>query len=504
VPAGVIAVPAAEPAAVHGALRASDPADGAALDAAPPEMRLEFTQAPVLALTRATLTDATGRAHLLADPHTGASDRLIIFALPVLGPGDYAFAWRTAGRDGHAFAGTIRFTVTGDAGLDRAALLGGEAATAGGTDGEAATAGGTDGVPLQRAPAPLHGARVSPPAVTPSGWLEPTSFPRSANRWVAFAALLGLIGAVSFRYFVVRRLRRDGAEPLFVGAAIPGAAGMAFVLGLFYLGSVALRLVFQTMALAPEAGVGVLLLDTGWGRAWLYDAGWAIVAAASFGVARRGNRLAWVTAAAAVIALGFAPALGGHAAAAPRLVWLAVLADGAHVLGAGAWLGTLLLILTVGLRATLALEPAVRHRTVAAMIRVFSPAALACAGLVVASGVVSTALRSGSFRALWYSGYGSVLGWKLILFAGVLLLGLFNWRKVRPRLGTGEVATDRLRRTASFELLAAAAVLVLTAVLVATPPPVSTLPVAAEEVPQHEADRRDAADEDEDFREVHG
>jgi copper resistance protein D len=331
------------------------------------------------------------------------------------------------------------------------------------------------------APAPMvrSGTRVA----TSVAWLQPTSFPRSATRWVSFVALLGIIGAAAFRWLLLRPLARQGVDPLFTRAVAPRVGLTGVVLSVFLLASAGMRLLFESFGLVEGATLGDLL-RTGWGQAWLFEVGWGAVALLAFALARRGSEAAWAAAAAAAIALAFAPGLGGHAAAAPRLVGLSVLADGAHVLGAGAWLGTLFLIVGVGLRSAAELEPTTRHRTVAALVHRFSPAALAFASLVVLSGLVSTWLRAESLRALWYSGYGSVLGWKLVLFAFVLLAGLYNWQKVRPKLGTGELATERLRRTGKLELLSSAAVLALTAVLVATPPPVSTVgadrPVEAE------------------------
>jgi putative copper export protein len=57
---------------------------------------------------------------------------------------------------------------------------------------------------------------------------------------------------------------------------------------------------------------------------------------------------------------------------------------------------------------------------------------------------------------------------KLAILGIVALTGLYNWRFVRPRLGTDE-ATSKLQRSAGMEVAVAVLILLVTAVLVASP-----------------------------------
>ncbi|MEO7085229.1 MAG: CopD family protein [Gemmatimonadaceae bacterium] len=111
-----------------------------------------------------------------------------------------------------------------------------------------------------------------------------------------------------------------------------------------------------------------------------------------------------------------------------------------------------------------------RSTRVKALVNAFSPTALVSASIVAATGTVSAWLRLGSVSALWSSMYGRVLLLKLGVLVGVVATGAFNWLRVQPALGT-DVATVRLRRSASIELAIGCAVLVVTAILVATPTP---------------------------------
>jgi putative copper export protein len=59
---------------------------------------------------------------------------------------------------------------------------------------------------------------------------------------------------------------------------------------------------------------------------------------------------------------------------------------------------------------------------------------------------------------------------KLVGVTGVALSGAYNWRRLKPRLGT-EQATGQLHRSAAAETGLALLVLLATAILVALPTP---------------------------------
>jgi len=111
-----------------------------------------------------------------------------------------------------------------------------------------------------------------------------------------------------------------------------------------------------------------------------------------------------------------------------------------------------------------------KARTVADMVNAFSPMALTAVSVLVLSGVV-TAVRHLKFvAALWTTSYGITLVLKLCVVAVVLAFGAWNWRRVKPTLGTPE-GSDRIRRSATFELAFASLVLIITSVLVSLPSP---------------------------------
>jgi putative copper export protein len=212
------------------------------------------------------------------------------------------------------------------------------------------------------------------------------------------------------------------------------------------------------------------LLDTNWGRVWWIQLTAAGAAFAGFLIAHRKAAAGWSLAAMGVLVLAFTPALSGHALTAPGPASLGILADGVHVLSAGGWLGSLLTVLVVGIPAAMKLEAPERAPSVAALVNAFSPVALAFAGLLVGTGIVSAWLQVGAFPLLWTTGYGRILLLKVGVLLVLFAVGAYNAKILRPTLGD-DAATPRLRRSATFELLVAALVLLVTAVLVATPTP---------------------------------
>lgn len=297
-----------------------------------------------------------------------------------------------------------------------------------------------------------------------------------AIRWLWFLSIAGSIGAVVFRAFVLGRLVDFSPEAR--REASIRAAHIGLVSTSFALAAAGLRLMAQSVALLGDVGPDTLILVTGtsWGSAWLVHTVAAVVALVAFGVATRSVRLGWWLAALASLGLGAGPALTGHAAAA-RLQPVPMIADTAHVLAAGGWIGGLLVVLAAGIPAALAGGSGGTRRT-AALINAFSPVAIVCAGTLVATGVFAGWLHVGSFAALLSSGYGRLLSLKLATFLAVAGFGAWNFLRLKPRL-TSASGVHALRRSAVSEIALGAVVLLVTAILVATSPPVDSVDVAA-------------------------
>jgi putative copper export protein/methionine-rich copper-binding protein CopC len=444
------------PALAHLHLRSSVPAAEAALDTVPREIRLVFSEPAELSVSSIRLTGPDGSAIELGAIalDLGSARALVAPIAGSLAPGEYTVSWRTASADGHPVEGHYSFRIAPAAyGLAVAAPPTPTTGMAGSQAGpDSQTASATSGS-------------------EESGDLDVGSPLYVAVRWLNFAALLGVVGAVAFALLVAHRVPELAADPLKTVAR----AGLASAIVLA-LAAVA-RLVAQSYAL-HGVGLRTIVLDTGWGRAWLLGAAALVVALAAFaGAARRGRRCCWAIALVAAIALALSSSLSGHAVATPRVAPLAVVADTLHILSAGGWLGTLLIVVLVGIPLTLRQEAGGRARAASNLINAFSPVALACASLLVITGLLAAWLHLGSVPALWQSRYGQVLLVKLAVIVFLVALGFINWRVMRPALGT-DAATRRIRGSAVAELALGTLVLAVTAVLVATSPPAEARDVA--------------------------
>ncbi|MBR9988904.1 MAG: CopD family protein, partial [Gemmatimonadetes bacterium] len=293
------------------------------------------------------------------------------------------------------------------------------------------------------------------------------------GRGLHFTALILLLGGVTFRALILPRLDSTPAT-----AALLQRRAWRVISAAALLLAVAaiLRLWLQSMSLhgAERAWntslLSIMLTDTGWGRAWMLQAFLFALLGMAIAWARPGrDRAGLMIGCVAVAGLAAIPALTGHAAGADGIGRLLIVNDAFHVIAAGAWLGTLALLMFVAIPTLRRREP--NGDTVAAeAIDLFSPLALTGASVVVLSGMVNGVMHLSTPSQLWTTGYGRVLLVKLLLVACVALAGLVNWRFVRPRLR--EIGgMRRLRGSAAVELGFAALVLVATSILTGQPRP---------------------------------
>lgn len=445
-------------ALAHGALKKSLPANGAHLTSAPRELRLTFTEAPELAFTRIELIGPDGNPVSL-DPLRAVRDSSQVIVAQIAGPltaGVYAVRWQIAGKDGHPVRDRFSFTIA---------------------------AGASISAPGQPAAPEAHHDPVTIPSSETAFDAESPLY--VAVRWLTFAGILIVLGAVAFHYFVLGFLRRkqNPDSPMLAPASVRAAA-----IGLWAAAALAvvtfLRLYAQSYALHGDEQalnwelIATMLGRTVWGWGWLLQLGAVLAVAFAFRAVRRGRRSGWRMALLAALVLAFTPALSGHASSVPRLTWLAVLSDAGHVIGASGWLGSLLIVLAAGIPAALRLPDGERGLAVAELVNAFSPTALVFAGIAATTGVFAAWLHVGTVEGLWRSEYGRTLLLKLGVLSIVAFTGAYNWLRVKPTLGDA-VGTRRIRRSVAVELAVAILVLAVTAVLVATPTGVDEMEATA-------------------------
>lgn len=429
----------------HAKLLRSTPAAGASLSAPPTMVHLVFSESPSIALSILKLVSASGDTIVLTGLRAEPDDpNTIIADVPAsVGPGRWRIMWRVAASDGHPRLGTIDFSIVAPA------------------------AASTVQPEIDSVAAPA----TALPAMTDDGEQNPMAVGALASiaaRWLSFLAIFLVIGVVAFRFGVLGRMGAGPADA-FVQIASSNAAALGIWASAAVLLAAALKLARESADM-PDVGVGSMLFGSAWGLSVAMQMVVAIVAALAFRAAQSSSEASrangWRAALAAAALLALTPALGGHASS-HKTAFIAVPVDVIHVVAGSAWLGTLAVIVIVGISAAIKTPDSIRPGArVASLVNTFSPMALICGGLMVASGSVASVLRLTHVRDLWTTPYGVALSLKLLFVLLLFGAGAWNWRRMKPRL-TGDDAVMPMRSMATFELLLATVVLGITAILVA-------------------------------------
>ncbi len=407
-------------------------------------------------MTSISLKDASGKEFALGLPENDRGDPLTVsvrVSQPLLA-GRYTVVWRTAASDGHPSHGTFSFVVSTEAPVSTNA----------------------PGHRVGAATDTTEAGNTRAASSTESGNGEDSdaasSLANSLARTLSFIGLLALIGVTVFRMIVLPRAREIDVETrtrIKQRAAVLGIAASVLVIG----GAFA-RIFLESEMMSAMPGMQTMsmtdmAMHTRWGFALRLEIGAAFAALVSFALAARRVGAAWLGASISAIVLAVTPALAGHAAASPRFTPLMITSDFLHVLGGASWLGSLLVVMVVGVPIALTLDGAERWSLVASLVNSFSPIALGSAAIVVVSGVIASWIHLQHLSALWQTAYGQVLLVKLFLVAITLTIGAYNFRRIQPQLAS-DVGSARLRRSASIELSVGFLVLLVTGFLTGISP----------------------------------
>lgn len=220
-----------------------------------------------------------------------------------------------------------------------------------------------------------------------------------------------------------------------------------------------------------------LVLGTTFGRVWVLRFGLVIALGAvllALGRSAGDPRRSRVAIGAAVVAAAYLGSLAwaGHAVAgAEPDDFDQIVADVAHLLAAGAWLGALP-ALVCWLDGTHVLDATARAT------RRFSNLGMVAVGVLIASGLTNAWYQVGDVPALLGTDYGRLLLAKLGLFATMLGLAVTNRGILTPRLADEDrAALHLLRRTAVLEIAAGIGVVIIVGVLGVTVPAAHQSPV---------------------------
>ncbi|HVL24200.1 MAG TPA: copper resistance protein CopC [Thermomicrobiales bacterium] len=421
---GVLACLAAapRPAAAHAALDSSTPANGAVVATWPTEITATFTEHLDDSYSHLQLFDMRGEQ--VAGTSLAFSDDGFTMTLTVpagLPNGTYSVLWRTLSEDdGHTAQNYFSFTV--------------------GTDADVApvTIPGT-GDELGGSPQ----------------WLK------TASRWAALLGIAALMAIWPMWTLVIRptlgpvwRLGPAITRRMHRYTAIAVAAAL--------LGSV-FALVVQAFTLPDGTWLDKLLNTIGqtrYGQLWLarlvliVATGMALSVCAWWFTKRRPveNVAAWVL----TLALPIPFSLIAHAYAQPAGRAFAVTADVLHLLGAGVWVGGLLILATVLFPGLRCVDAEDRRRVLARAIPRFSVLAIIAWAVMGLTGFYAGWLQVGNLAALTGTAYGKALLVKIILLAVILVIATVNLfvisRHLNRRDEGAAIWGTRLRWTVGAEI----------------------------------------------------
>jgi copper transport protein len=437
-------VASAVTASAHAYLLASNPGNGAILDAAPAQAILQFSVPVTVSLSSAILVDGRGL------PVPGAAVRqasgnssVLVVNLPTLPKGGYRLTYRTWDSiDLHQTGGSIDF------GIGQAAAFAADPSTA-----------------------------ASP------------SYAETGTRWLELAGIALLIGVATVWLGVLPGLRRfaaDALQPLMAHAR----RRLLLLSGIGYLAIVAGKVGQLAVAIAtlgPGAGAPVpdlartILLGSGFGQLWLLGMALAIASVLAIRAAiaptprgRRRSRWPDIALVAATLGLIVVYAQSSHGTNQGGFDPAQVVFRIVHLTAAGVWVGGLTVL-------TALFAGPLRRRTTGpplalAAFRQYGWLAVTSVGALAASGLVLAGAGVASPEALVTSTYGWTLIAKGIAVVTVMaiglrhsrLLGRYGGRPAGP--GEGDAAVVPLSRSLALEVAGMLIVLWGAAALGATAP----------------------------------
>ena len=278
-----------------------------------------------------------------------------------------------------------------------------------------------------------------------------------ASRWLHYACLTTLFGVAAFPLYALgggaepvawtRRWRRLGGLCLW-GALLSGLGWFLFA---------AATMSGEAAAMLDPAALKSVLVDTPFGGLWA--ARLALVLAMLAVLTRPSGRAAGPLAAILSGLLLASLAFTGHAQAEEGAAGaMHVLADAAHLLTAGVWIGGLFALAFLAGRDGAPGEP-----DLGGVLSNFSGMAYSAVAVLALTGVANSLFVLGGPSALVTTGYGRLLSVKLALFGAMLALAAANRFWISPALGRAQpdraVWLARLKRHVLGEQILAALVL---------------------------------------------
>jgi copper transport protein len=389
-------------ALAHATLESTSPPDGSIVARAPATVSATFDESVGVSPDSLRVYAPNGqRADNGDTTHGHLPQQITVGLLPGLGPGTYTVAWHVISADSHPVQGAFTFSV---------------------------------GAPSSSVVTP---ASLQPPASNLIGFMF------AAVRWLAYSCFALLIGAVAFVICCwPAGATRPGVLRLTIGAwgGLAAATLAAILLQGVYGANQSIGHVFWPNVLHAT-------LYSGYGRALGIRLLLVVAALITFSITlgslptsdRRGRSVAAAVWAAVTIGLASTWAVADHAGTGIQ-VPLAVPSDILHLTAIAIWIGGLVTLATLVLRrpdSSADPRKAGRLRYQAATaeaaraVSQFSPIALGCVGVILATGTYQAWRGVGTWDALFGTTYGRLLLVKIVGMCMLIALGYLARQRVQ-------------------------------------------------------------------------
>ena len=417
------------PAEAHANLVESNPAANSVLPDTPDGVTIRFSEPLEPALSEIRVLNSQGRRVDNTDSKVDPDNaHLMSVSVEPLTNGTYTVAWKNVSTvDGHLIRGAFVFSV-------------GEPVSS-----EAPDTG-------------LHQPLLHSP-------LQPVA------RWIILLGILSAVGGVTFLIFVARPALTD-QDTQYESIAVLrrmvfwGVLIMACMASAVLIVASVVQLVVQASVAYETSIMGALgeplrslLVETDWGRLWLWRALLAALMMVVLGTAwlrlrteDESRGVLFLMYSAALLGLGvlLTISMTSHAAATPNVRGMALLNDLVHMVGAAVWVGGLISLATTLFLSFKLLENSERRPILTSLARRFSLVAGLSVAVLVLTGIYSAWAQVTVVQAL-STPYGRTLVIKIGLVALMLLAAAANLVWVRPRLGSDGRAAYWLRRLVVVE-----------------------------------------------------
>ena len=397
-------------ASAHAILESSSPASSALLTSSPKEIRLDFDEQIESTLGNIRLYDSEQREISIKKTVRSSTDASVVSAgVPELKNGVYVVVWRVVSADGHPVSGAFPFEIGTKSTGTSAALL-------------------EDIVNRTEATSPLKN-------------------PMSFLRLLGFLGLILLIGCVSLLWRSsllgnarVRRTLRYSSVLIAVSSL-----GLLLMQGPYTAGK-SWESLFDSVLIGDvvQTRLGIALFI----RA-ICALAWGVIAVTASASVSRRWRMGVVATALVTIATY---ATSGHQSAG-TLPAVFVPLDMVHLAAISTWVGALLVLAVIH-----------RDNDVENEAKRFSRMATWSMPLVVVTGVVQGLHLMGGISTITQSSFGKLLLLKILLVAGVVLLG----SKARGQLAAGGFSS--ISKIIRWESTVVVLVLAVTSLMVAQSP----------------------------------